>query len=537
MRPLIIRSMGFALLAAAALGTGTARAGGDPAVLGALEQALPPGTLPAWETAAELDHAREAAKQRRLAPWVSRVDRGPLPPPPTPGYRTPAEFEPVAAFIVTRGDWSTGWNPSIGMFYEMIVEGTADGGAGALVLCEEDPDSFAEGLADEGIDLSRVHVLRPQNGLDAKWARDFGPISIYEGGIDGHLAFVDNHYYDTRANDDRVPAWLATQIGLPRYGLRGTDQTPADDVRLYMEGGNYQTDGQGTCILSNDIPSDNAGKSNPDADTFNEVEQIFAAYLGCEQIIWLTPPPNTGTGHVDMYTKLLGPTDMLVIDFPGQTGNDGQADAIVEDNVAIVEASTNLDDEPFTIHRVMIPSLGNGWTYRTYTNSVFVNHVMMVPTYGYADQDADALTVYQEILGDEYSVVGIDSAAIVAQGGAVHCTTMQVASACGNGVIDELLFEDCDGDDLGGATCESLGYEPGTLGCDGSCRYDTEPCGGGDADSDSDSDGDSDSDSDGDADGDTDGDDQDFSPGQSGCGCHAAGTDRSGLGGLLSSLW
>ncbi len=535
MRPLFDHSMGFLLLAAAALWAGNARAGEDPAVLSALEQALPPGTLPAWETAAELDQAREAATQRRLAPWVSRVDEGMLPPPPAPGYRAPAEFEPVAAFIVTRGDWSTGWNPSIGMFYDMIIQGTVDSGAGALVLCEEDPDSFAAGLANEGIDLSRVHVLRPQYGLNAKWARDFGPISIYEGGQDGHLAFADMHYYDSRPDDDRVPAWLATQMGLSRYGLRGTDQSPADDVRLYMEGGNYHTDGQGTCLISNDIPADNSGKSNPDADTFDEVEQILAAYLGCQQIIWLTPPPNTGTGHVDMYAKLLTPTEMLVIDFPTQTGNDGQADSIIEDNVDILEASTNLDDEPFNIHRVMIPSLGNGWTYHTYTNSVILNHVVMVPTYGYAQQDSDALAAYQEVLGGDYSVVGIDSASIVAQGGAVHCTTMQVASACGNGAIDELLFEECDGDDLGGETCESLGYEPGNLGCDGSCRYDPTPCGGGDADTDSDSDGDSDSDSDGD--GDTDDSGEDFSPGQSGCGCAAAGAARSAIGGMLSVLW
>jgi hypothetical protein len=46
--------------------------------------------------------------------------------------------------------------------------------------------------------------------------------------------------------------------------------------------------------------------------------------------------------------------------------------------------------------------------------------------------------------------------------------------SCGNGVIDE--FEQCDGSDLGGASCTSLGYECGTLGCDEGCSYDTSGC-------------------------------------------------------------
>ncbi|MBU1240136.1 hypothetical protein KJ865_10555, partial [Myxococcota bacterium] len=40
------------------------------------------------------------------------------------------------------------------------------------------------------------------------------------------------------------------------------------------------------------------------------------------------------------------------------------------------------------------------------------------------------------------------------------------------------LFEECDMSDLGGATCESLGYYGGTLGCTGGCRFDVTQCEG-----------------------------------------------------------
>jgi hypothetical protein len=45
---------------------------------------------------------------------------------------------------------------------------------------------------------------------------------------------------------------------------------------------------------------------------------------------------------------------------------------------------------------------------------------------------------------------------------------------CGNGVKDP--GEDCDGADLGGATCESLGFTGGTLACSPACTYDTSGC-------------------------------------------------------------
>jgi len=45
---------------------------------------------------------------------------------------------------------------------------------------------------------------------------------------------------------------------------------------------------------------------------------------------------------------------------------------------------------------------------------------------------------------------------------------------CGNGVIE--TGEQCDGGNLGGATCTSLGFSGGTLACTGSCTYDTSGC-------------------------------------------------------------
>lgn len=46
--------------------------------------------------------------------------------------------------------------------------------------------------------------------------------------------------------------------------------------------------------------------------------------------------------------------------------------------------------------------------------------------------------------------------------------------SCGNGMLD--ADEQCDGRNLGGATCASQGFEPGTLTCSPGCQFDTAGC-------------------------------------------------------------
>ena len=56
------------------------------------------------------------------------------------------------------------------------------------------------------------------------------------------------------------------------------------------------------------------------------------------------------------------------------------------------------------------------------------------------------------------------------------CISLPLPNCCGNGVVES--GEQCDGDDLSGATCASLGYGEGTLRCDADCTFDTAACTG-----------------------------------------------------------
>lgn len=54
--------------------------------------------------------------------------------------------------------------------------------------------------------------------------------------------------------------------------------------------------------------------------------------------------------------------------------------------------------------------------------------------------------------------------------------TPEASPSCGNGIIDAGEDEECDGTNLGGATCISLGNTGGTLVCDEDCLFDDTNC-------------------------------------------------------------
>lgn len=69
---------------------------------------------------------------------------------------------------------------------------------------------------------------------------------------------------------------------------------------------------------------------------------------------------------------------------------------------------------------------------------------------------------------DEYLTRCSDDTVAAARGGALP-------AECGSGAIDA-ASEQCDGSDLGGDSCASLGFASGTLGCTTACRFDTSAC-------------------------------------------------------------
>ena len=81
---------------------------------------------------------------------------------------------------------------------------------------------------------------------------------------------------------------------------------------------------------------------------------------------------------------------------------------------------------------------------------------------------------------DGTDLVGEDCVSLGFDGGRLGCDarclfdTAACTIACGNGVVDD--GEACDGDDLDGEDCASQGFDDGALGCAADCTFDVNAC-------------------------------------------------------------
>jgi hypothetical protein len=127
--------------------------------------------------------------------------------------------------------------------------------------------------------------------------------------------------------------------------------------------------------------------------------------------------------------KLLDEETLLVGEYlPGVS--DGP---YIDSNITYVLNNFNSSfGTPYKVIRIpMPPDAMNaypnaGGDYRTYTNAVFVNKTIIVPTYD-PQYDTTALRIWQEAMPG-YRIRGIDCNQIIPSLGAIHCITKEVSS-------------------------------------------------------------------------------------------------------------
>ncbi len=142
--------------------------------------------------------------------------------------------------------------------------------------------------------------------------------------------------------------------------------------------------------------------------------------------------------HIDMHMKLLDEETILVSKYPEGVADGPQ----IEENIDYVLSNFQSPfGTPYEIKWIDAPPSTSGsypdtgGYYRTYSNAVFVNKSIIVPTYR-PEVDEPALDYLRELLPG-YNVVGIDvdnsNEPLIASLGAIHCITHTIG-------VDEPLW-------------------------------------------------------------------------------------------------
>ncbi len=331
-------------------------------------------------------------------------------PPPSTPVRAAAEWEEVEYLVVS-------WDPSFPNILRQIVEAGVE--ECKVVITTTNQASVESYLQSEGVDLTNVIFLNEQ--FDSIWIRDYGGNTIYSNEV-GERAIVDWIYNRPRPNDDVIPTAHANLLGLPIY----TTTSGTND--LVNTGGNYMSDGMGNAFASELVLNENA-PGNPygvSSKTESEIDDIMFDYMGIENYIKMETLPYDGIHHIDMHMKLLDEETILVSEYPEGVADGPQ----IEENIDYVLNNFQSPfGTPYKIKWIPAPPSPSGaypdtgGSYRTYSNMIFVNKTVMVPTYR-PEVDQPALDYLEELLPG-YNIVPIDvdnpGENLISLLGAIHC--------------------------------------------------------------------------------------------------------------------
>ncbi|HIN41090.1 MAG TPA: T9SS type A sorting domain-containing protein [Flavobacteriales bacterium] len=376
---------------------------------------------PVWPNEVSAEEKAYIEENELLENWDPRVmSRGIETPPPYTELRTAAEWEEIEVLTIA-------WEGFNCILKQIVAASISEC---RVVVFTENPNSTSNYLTSSScggtVDLSNVDIV--QANLNTIWIRDYGANTVYGSWNDDRI-LVDWMYNRPRPDDDVIPDVLGSQLGLEVYS------TTAEPYDLMNTGGNWMSDGFGTAFESELVIDENQGGSTWWTDypnhTDEEIEAIFEDFLGVHTFIKMPTLPYDGIHHIDMHMKLLDESTLMVSEYPDGIADGPQINANID---YVLSNYTTKWGTPFNVIRIPSPpQLGGGYPntggwYETYSNAVFVNEKILLPTY-YEQYDTTAIRIWEEAMPG-YEIVGIDcdgSEPIISLSGAIHCITHSVS--------------------------------------------------------------------------------------------------------------
>jgi len=344
--------------------------------------------LPHFETAAERQFRLEQAAD--LAARDLRDD-----PPPLAPVRNCAEWEPCTGVLIRY---------PLGLPYNLLRD-LDDDVRLYVVVASSYLATAQSNLAANGVDMDQVEfVVRPNDSI---WTRDYGPWFVFDG--NGDIAIVDHTYNrPSRPNDDQIPIYLAQQMGLPVH-----------HHSMYHTGGNYMTDGAHISSSTRLVYAE--------ALTYNgmsqaQVDQLMFDYYGVEEYYVMEYIESGGIHHIDTWAKFLDEETVLVKEvWPSHWTY-----STLTQRAALLASLPASTGRNYQVHRVYCYDIG-GSSPASYTNSLILNDVIYVPTFGNSTYDNQALARYREA-APGYTVRGYYYSGFLSDD-ALHCRTMGLVDA------------------------------------------------------------------------------------------------------------
>lgn len=331
--------------------------------------------------------------------------------------RFPAEWEYCGAVLLSWPHAASDWSymlDEVTQCYLHLCEALSQ--ETTLVIVAPDIAIPKKALAH----LDNRRILFCQISTNDTWARDFGPITVFDGDTPRLLDFMFNGW------GLKFPAAYDNLI-TPKLHSAGLLRAPLENHRGFiLEGGAIDSDGQGSllttseCLLS---PNRNAQMSRED------IEAHLCQTLGVNRVLWIDHGFLAGDdtdSHVDTLARF-APNDTILYvksDDPADIHYD--ALKAMEHDIASMRTP---DGSPYNLIGLPMPDAiydedGNRLP-ATYANFLVTPTAIFLPTYNQKLNDQMAEQILR-IAFPDHRIYTVDCRALIKQHGSLHCVTMQL---------------------------------------------------------------------------------------------------------------
>jgi len=322
----------------------------------------------------------------------------------------PGEFESHDALVVAWPKAKTvGPEVQRKMFADIIRAASPSIDIVVLTPDDESEAEIVEYLRQQEIETDQLRYIRAPSAL--LWVRDYGPLTAKSFG--GGIEILDTIYYRgaEHPGQDQVPGAVGAALGLPSV-----------EVPLVMENGNLLSNGAGLCVTTTKLLRVNAERKLSESD----VTRILRDQAGAEEVIYLEPLLGEPNEHVDMFMTFTGPDTVVVGQY--EPSHDQENAALLDRNAERL-SQVKTACGPLRVHRVPMPDRIDGNWY-TFTNVVFANGRMLVPSYGriHATAEKKSIAVYQSLL-PTWDIVSVDCSEVIYFNGSLHCATANLMTS------------------------------------------------------------------------------------------------------------
>ena len=288
--------------------------------------------------------------------------------PPAPPVRVVAEFEQMQSVLVRY---------PFGIPISLIAEMSQDCKVKTIVASSSQQQQVLSQYQSNGVNTANCEWLIAPT--DSYWTRDYGPWFVVDGS--NEVGISDFPYNRPRPNDDNIPVLLASQMGIPLYGMN-----------MIHTGGNFMCDGIGIGASTDLVIEENPSMNEDELDT------MAWDYLGLRKYHLLADPLGEYIKHIDCWGKFLDVDKVLI----GQVPPSDARYADFEYVANFFAMQTCSWGTPYQVYRVYTPG---DYPYTPYTNSLILNKKVFVPQTG-SQWDDEALASYEEAMPG-YEIIGV----------------------------------------------------------------------------------------------------------------------------------